>query len=267
MRRTVPAIILALLALLAVAAAVRSDDPKPADDLAALQGVWETPADAKGQLQFIVIGDRAGYQTANPGAQPPLTTSSSVVISPAAVVDAGGKKAVEITVGKDYKTRVGFRPADGGYVFDISGAEYTAKRVNTRAADDPRAKALEGTWVVTAAEADGKPVPGDGWLAEVVFTADRYALKGPGGKELLSSYYRLLPTKDKGDAGPAGMDWWGPRPGFLIPLVYEQRGDTLRLAHPPLQQVNKGGAKRPAGFDTAGAEVIAFTLTRAKPKK
>jgi uncharacterized protein (TIGR03067 family) len=91
-------------------------------------------------------------------------------------------------------------------------------------------KKLEGTWTVEKAAMDGKSVKDK--FKEVVIAADRFIVKGIGGKEEVAKY-RVDPSKK-----PKTMDFTVPeevqkkavRPGQAI---YELTGDTLRLCVGP----------------------------------
>lgn len=250
-----------LLALAACIAPLAAADPPnaPADDRAKLQGVWESPAGAKGSMNIIFFDDKVGYSTKNPGAQPPATTSSSVALSPAKRIDMEGKAQFELQVAKDYSTKIDYRLDKTDLVIGVNKAEYTVARVNTRASDSAAAKKLVGTWAVTGLEAKGMSIePKAGGLEAVVFTDDRYAWKAPGGKELLNSFFRLGEPKK----GTAELDIYGLKPEVAITALLEVTGDELRIAQP--LKAGAKGAGRPTGFGSTAAEILVVKAKRAK---
>jgi uncharacterized protein (TIGR03067 family) len=229
-----------------------------AGDLKALQGVWQSAPDAKKQLKILFRDDQIGYLIADPAAGAGAAPLSFLALSTARHKAAKAKRYFGIEVSKDYSRRVDYRFDKGKPIITLDGADYPVERVSVRASTNPAARKLLGTWKVTGIESRGKKAPATATgLEAVVFTEDRYFLTGPGGKELLNSFYRL----DAGKA-PATMDWFGMKPDFVIPLIYEVQGTELRLAHPPLNQVGKG-AKRPTSFDTEKSDTL---LIRAERK-
>ena len=117
-------------------------------------------------------------------------------------------------------------------------------------------KAMEGTWKVESAEANGKKVESDE-LKEIVvkITGDRYEVK----------------VKDKLDAGtlkldetqkPKSMDATdteGLDAGKVVKAIYELSGDTLRVCY-----AIEGG-ERPTEFATKeGSPVLMLTYKREK---
>jgi uncharacterized protein (TIGR03067 family) len=230
-----------------------------AEDLKALQGVWQSSPDAKRQLTIMFRDDKVGYLVTDPAAQPGATPLSFMALSAAQHKEAKGKRSFEIEVAKDYVKRVDYRFEKGKLVIAMEGAEYKVERANARASTNPAAKKLVGTWKVMGIEQKGrKGRAAQAGLEAVVFTEDRYILTAPGGKELLNSFYRLDSGKE-----PATMDWYGMKPDFIIPLIYELKGDELRLAHPPLNRVAKG-ARRPTSFDTEKTDTMLIRAERSK---
>lgn len=245
--------VLLLVLLVCPALAVRAAEPT--DDRAKLQGVWHSPAGAKLPARVIFMGDKAGYTVGEPGAKKPAPGASFVALSDAKLGEEGGKKFAEIAVAKDYKTKLGYRFEKDGLIATINDKEYPLRRVSTRA-DDPAAKPFAGDWTITGVEAKGMKLPAkDAGLESVSFTGDRYIWKVTGGKEVLNSFYRLGELKDD----RAELDVYGlsADPGF--PSLVELKGDELTIAQP-----TQRGGKRPAGFDTANADVLVIRATRAK---
>jgi hypothetical protein len=100
-----------------------------------------------------------------------------------------------------------------------------------------------------------KLTPAMSGVESLTFAGDRYVVKAPGGKELLNSFYRLGDAK----AGRSDLDVFGMKADPVIAAVLEVKGAELTFAQPL-----KPGDPRPAGFDTAAAEVL---VMRAKLTK
>jgi uncharacterized protein (TIGR03067 family) len=100
--------------------------------------------------------------------------------------------------------------------------------VFTTAARADDLKAMEGTWKVEAAEADGKPVESEELKALVVtITGDRYEVTTKDGKEagtLKLDESQKPKTMDATDT--EGFD-----AGKVIKAIYELSGDTLRVCY------------------------------------
>jgi uncharacterized protein (TIGR03067 family) len=253
--------LVAACAPLAPSRVVGDTGPKTslAEDLKALQGVWQSSPDAKRQLKIMFREDKVGYLVTDPKAEPSATPLGFVAQSAAQHKEAKGKRSFDIEVAKDYVKRVDYRFDKGKLAITVDGVEYKVQRANTRASTQPAAKKLVGTWKVLGVEQQGKKATAaEAGLEAVVFTEDRYILTGPGGKELLSSFFRLDGGKE-----PATMDWYGMKPDFIIPLIYEVKGNELRLAHPPLNRVAKG-ARRPTSFDTEKTDTMLIRAERSK---
>jgi uncharacterized protein (TIGR03067 family) len=117
-------------------------------------------------------------------------------------------------------------------------------------------KALEGTWIPSAAEIAGQPFPeelrkktklvvaGDKYTVHVGDTVDRGTVK--------------IDTSKK----PKTMDIIGaegPNKGKTFLAIYELNGDTLRVCY------NLGGKERPAEFKTTKDSLVFLaTYQRAK---
>lgn len=252
-------LVLAYILAPAGAAPDVNDERLLGDDLKALQGVWQSSAAAKKQLKIMFMNDKIGFEIADPIAKPGEAPLAFLALSTAQHKDTKGKRHFRIEIAKDYFRQVDYRFDKSGLVLSLDGAEFKVERANTRASTSPMARKLVGTWKVTGIEQRGqKGGAKDSGLDAVVFTEDRYILKAPGGKELLNSFYRL------NSAGkPASMDWYGMKPNFIIPLIYEVKGNEMRLAHPPFALAAKG-AKRPTSFDTQGSDTM---LIRAEQSK
>jgi hypothetical protein len=247
MRRVLPLFLLAAPAFVAAA--------DPADDRTRLQGVWHSEAGAKLPVRVIVMGDKAGYAVGDATATPAVPGSAFVTLSEAKLGTAGGKAFAELVITKDYTRKLDYRFEKDGLVLGIDKAEYPLRRVNTRAAD-PGAKVVAGVWAVTGAEVKGvKLTAAMAGIESLSFAGDRYVVTAPGGKELLSSFYRLGPSK----GGRADLDIYGMKADVFIAAVLEVKGAELTFAQP----LTPGGA-RPAGFDTAAAEVLVVRAARMK---
>jgi uncharacterized protein (TIGR03067 family) len=237
-----------LLFLLACPAFVAAADPADRDRL---QGVWHSAAGAKLPVRVIVMGDKAGYAVGDPTATPAVPGSSFVGLTEATF--KGG--VAELAITKDYTRKIAYRFEKDALVVGLDGKEYPLRRVNTRATD-PAAKELAGTWTVTGAEVKGVKVPAAAaGIESLTFAGDRYVIKAPGGKELLSSFYRLGEAK----AGAVEFDVFGMKADPSIAVLLEVKGAELTLAQPL-----KAGGPRPAAFDSAAAEVLVIRATRAK---
>jgi uncharacterized protein (TIGR03067 family) len=227
----------------------------PPDERAKLQGVWHSPADAKLRARVIFVGDKAGFSLGNHDAKTPAPGSSFVAVSETKLGEEGGKKFAEIIVAKDYKKKVEYRFDKESLVVRIDDKEYPLARVNTRA-DDAAAKKFAGTWTVTGAEAQGMKLGAkEAGLESVSFTGDRFVWKAAGGKEILSSLYRIGELKD----GRGELDIFGLKADPIFPALVELKGDELVIAQP-----TKAGGARPTDFDTAKGDVLVIRATRAK---
>jgi uncharacterized protein (TIGR03067 family) len=120
-------------------------------------------------------------------------------------------------------------------------------------------KGLQGTWVATAAQRDGKPVP------EVIghrltFSGEGFTIRSSADKVLYQGTYRL----DQ-DTTPASIDFKhteGDAKGKVWKGIYSREGDQLRICD---NAANPEKA-RPSSFDTKPDSGAVFvTLKRAKP--
>jgi uncharacterized protein (TIGR03067 family) len=238
------AVLLFLLAVPAVAA-------DPADDRSKLQGVWYSAPGAKLPVRVVVMGDKVGYAVGDVAATPAVPGSAFVGLTEATVA----KGVAELAITKDYTRKLGYRFEKDGVVVTLDAKEYPLRRVNTRGTD-PAAKELAGTWTVTGAEVKGvKLTAAMSGIESLAFAGDRYVVKAPGGKELLSSFYRLGDAK----AGRADLDISGMKGDPTIAVRLEAKGDELLFAQP----LTPGGP-RPTGFDSAAAEVLVVRAKRGK---
>lgn len=237
-----------------------ADDKRSlADDLKALQGVWQSSSDAKKQLKIMFMDNKIGFDVTDPKAKPGERLLGFLGLSTAQHKEVNGKRHFHIDIAKDYAKRVDYRYAKSVLVVGVDGADYKVERANARASSNSEAKRLVGTWTVTGIEQHGRRGSAkDSGLEAVVFTEDRYIMVTTGGKQLLNSFYRL-------DAAmkPAAMDWFGMKPSLVIPFIYELKEDKLRLAHPPFALAAKG-AKRPKSFDTKNSDTMLIRAERSK---
>lgn len=260
--RTLPmACLLLLSVIIAPTGAAQENDDKQSlgDDLKALQGVWQSTPDARKQLKIMFMDDKVGFEIADPKGKPGEGVQGFLALSAAQHKEAKGKRYFRVEVAKDYVRQVDYRFQKDGLVFGLDGAEFKVERANTRASTNPMAKRLMGTWKVTGIEQQGrKGRAKDSGLEAIVFTEDRYILKAPDGKELLNSFYRVNAAGE-----PESMDWYGMKPTFVIPLIYEVKGDEIRLAHPPFARAAKV-AKRPISFETKGSDTMLIRAERSR---
>jgi uncharacterized protein (TIGR03067 family) len=118
---------------------------------------------------------------------------------------------------------------------------------------------LQGTWVVEAAELDGKKAS----AAELkdlllIFKDDQMITKKPGGSE--SGIFKLDPTKTPKniEIGQSERDTTDMAPG-----IYELNGDNLKICFTRGRDVNR--AKRPSTFETKpGSNMMLWVLKRDK---
>jgi uncharacterized protein (TIGR03067 family) len=125
---------------------------------------------------------------------------------------------------------------------------------------------LEGAWIVTSAMWDGEPTDamnfeGMRWT----FAKDSLQI-GPGkntpaglaGKPDLKCTY----TVDNGQT-PAHFDWTlhSGEKKFIIPAIYEHKGDLFRIAFAPRSQ------PRPTSFDTSDGKWVVYELKRLADEK
>ncbi len=222
-----------------------------ADDLKKLQGVWQSAPNAKKQLKIMFMNDKLGYDVSDPKAKPGEGLLNFLALSNAQLKDTKGQRAFEIEVAKDYVKRISYRFDKDSLTITADGDEYKVERASTQASANADAKKLLGRWRILDVEHQGKKQKlTDFGLDAIVITEDRYQLIGPGDKELLNSFYRVDATKT-----PAIMDWYGMKPTFVIPLIYEIKDNEIRLAHPPFHLIGKG-APRPANFDAKNDTLV-----------
>jgi uncharacterized protein (TIGR03067 family) len=122
------------------------------------------------------------------------------------------------------------------------------------AAAQDAAAALQGRWIVTGAEHNGKPMKGlDGGVMTV--TSDAFEIRTASGN-VLKGRLRLDDT-----ASPPEMDLIHAD-GAQWEAVYEVTGDTLRLNY-----VEKGGKDpRPNAFTTSEKTEESLIVLRRQPK-
>lgn len=246
MRRPVAFLLFVGSALAAAAA-----DP----DTSNLQGVWHSPPDAKPAVRVIVMKDKVGYVVGGVAADPPQPRSTFVALSDAKLKEAGGKTVAELEIAAGVTRTLELRPEKDGLALAIDKKEYRVRRANTTAAD-PAAKAVAGAWAIASVSAKGQTVPAKlAGLESLAFAGDRYVVKGPGGKELLSSFYRLGDEKD----GRRELDVFGMKADPSIRALVEVKGDDLALAQPIV-----AASARPTGFDTADGKALVIKATRGK---
>jgi uncharacterized protein (TIGR03067 family) len=120
-------------------------------------------------------------------------------------------------------------------------------------------KKLQGTWVATKAERDGKAAD-DVVGHRLSFTGDRFRVRSKDGKPLYEGAFRLDPR-----AKPAAIDFEhteGALKGKAWKGIYALDGDTLKTCDNAPDRA-KG---RPAAFEAeAGSGYIFITFKRVKP--
>jgi uncharacterized protein (TIGR03067 family) len=114
-------------------------------------------------------------------------------------------------------------------------------------------KAIEGTWIVVAAELGGRKLPDEGLKETRLVLADgRYTYLTDQGT------YKLVPAE--GAEAPMAMDIIGtngPNQGKTLLAIYELAGDTLRICY------DLEGKQRPREFATrAGTRQFLATYKR-----
>jgi uncharacterized protein (TIGR03067 family) len=116
------------------------------------------------------------------------------------------------------------------------------------------AAALQGRWVVTGAEHDGKPMPGlNGGVMTI--TSDAFEIRTASGT-VLKGRLRLDDTVQPNQMDLIHAD------GTHWEAVYEATGDALRLNY-----VEKGGKDpRPKAFTTSAKTEESLIVLRRQPK-
>ena len=125
---------------------------------------------------------------------------------------------------------------------------------STAQADD--LKALEGTWTIESAEADGQKIESDD-LKEIVvkIAGDRYDLKI---KDTMDAGTLKLDETQKPKTMDA-TDTEGDDVGKVTKAIYELSGDTLRVCYAT------NGGERPKELATsAGSSLLLITYKREK---
>ncbi|HEY8504491.1 MAG TPA: TIGR03067 domain-containing protein [Gemmataceae bacterium] len=120
-------------------------------------------------------------------------------------------------------------------------------------------KHLEGTWVATAAQRDGKAAD-DVIGHRLSFTGDRFRIQSKDGKLLYEGTFRADPG-----ARPAAIDFrhgQGELKGKEWKGIYALDGDTLRTC----DNAPDPAKDRPAAFEAKpGSGYVLITFRRAKP--
>jgi uncharacterized protein (TIGR03067 family) len=129
-------------------------------------------------------------------------------------------------------------------------------------ADQPGVKSqlkkLQGTWKVVRVEADGRPLPAEGWTLTI--QGDRYALRS--GQEAVEGMYKLAGLEEplvidatRTNGADKGKTLWG---------IYRLEGDQLKMCF------NRPGEEvRPKEFATGrkGGGHRLYVLTQVKAKE
>ncbi len=112
---------------------------------------------------------------------------------------------------------------------------------------------LQGTWVVTAFEIDGKTEQIPGGNISYTFNKDKLVMRQPGLPDTEGTY------KFDASKTPKQMDWISVKATDkeVMEAIYELKGDSLKLAY----QGPKG--KRPTSFDSK--QTVVMHLKREKP--
>ena len=120
-------------------------------------------------------------------------------------------------------------------------------------------KKLQGTWIATKAERDGKTAD-DVVGNRLSFTGSRFQIQSKDGKTLYAGTVRVDPS-----AKPAAIDFEhteGTLKGKAWKGIYALDGDTLTTCD-NAPNLDKG---RPAAFEAkSGSGYIFITFNRAKP--
>lgn len=135
-----------------------------------------------------------------------------------------------------------------------------AALATARADDDAvkkELKALQGKWVVVAAEQDGDPL--DRVVGGVMTIKDNnFHIKTKGGTELKGDLI-LRPTKSPKHVDMAHQD--GPLKDKTWQGIYELKGDTLKLCYAEADS----DKERPSEFKTLkNSKLLVFELKREK---
>jgi uncharacterized protein (TIGR03067 family) len=117
-------------------------------------------------------------------------------------------------------------------------------------------KALEGTWIPSAAEIAGQPFPEDlRKKTKLVVAGDKYTVHV--GDTVDRGTVKIDTSKKPKTMDIIGAE--GPNKGKTFLAIYELNGDTLRVCY------NLGGKERPAEFKTTKDSLVFLaTYQRAK---
>lgn len=121
---------------------------------------------------------------------------------------------------------------------------------------DADLKKIEGTWVITAAEKQGRTDPAPEGVGTFTFAKDKKLVRKIKGQPDMEGTFRM-------DAGktPKEIDLIALRDGKELAMrgIYQLDGDALKLAFSP--ELAKG--ERPTEFDSNKAYIL--ILKRQKP--
>jgi uncharacterized protein (TIGR03067 family) len=133
------------------------------------------------------------------------------------------------------------------------------RAVGDQASDDRERKSLQGTWIATKAERDGRAAD-DVVGNRLSITVNRFQIQSKDGKLLYAGTVRVDPS-----AKPAAIDFKHTERALREKVwkgIYAMHGDTLTTCD-NAPDLNKG---RPAAFEAAsGSGYILITFRRAKP--
>jgi uncharacterized protein (TIGR03067 family) len=108
---------------------------------------------------------------------------------------------------------------------------------------------LQGAWVLTGLESDGKTIPAQEGAGTIIFGKDKKLVLKEKGKKDKDGTFKMDASKD-----PKELDLIGStdKENGVMQTIYQLDGDTLKLAYSA--EGPKG--KRPTSFDSKKAAIM-----------
>ena len=106
---------------------------------------------------------------------------------------------------------------------------------------------LQGTWILSALEIDGKSIPAPAGAGTFIFEKDKKLVMKEKGKKDKEGTFKLDARKS-----PRELDLIGAKDKEVMQTIYQLEGDTLKLA---FSSEGPKGA-RPTAFDSKKAAIM-----------